>query len=285
MKTCRVALLVILAVFSVAANAGEVWWGWAGQSPTGGNGEWGTARNWGSGVLPGAADSACINQNGDPYPTLSSGSYGVTNTLIGYWGNGGMMMTGGSLGVSNLFAVGYEGGVWNGPASNAVFTMNDGLIGDLSNTNNDPGQLWVGYSNFASYKTNGTMNMNGGRVDVRWNINVGGGAGNTVGHLNLDGGQIHLWQTLNIAAGSNLDLGGGTLSIWNKDGGKTRAEIEAMITGGLITGNGIVGNVKITEFDNLQNDGKNGFALTVLPEPATMVLLGIGGLGLIRRRK
>lgn len=279
MKTCKV-LLMALMVFSVAANAADVWWGNPNQSPTGGNGDWSTASNWGPLALPGANDSACINSNASPYPTLSSGSYTVTNVLDGYWGSGGMTMTGGSLGVSNLFAVSYDAG----SGANATFTMTDGLIGSLSNTNNDPGQLWIGYGNQSWYKGNGTMNMSGGRFDVRWAMNVGGGAGNTVGVLNLSGGQINLWQMLNVASGSNIDLSGaGTLALWNRWGSfKTRDQIQAMITSGLITGNGVVGNVQITDFAN--GDGGTGFALTI-PEPATMILLGLGGLGFIRRRK
>lgn len=260
MKIHNIVVLAAVALFSLAAGAAEIWWGNPNQNPTGGDGNWSNFSNWGGLVLPGAADSACINTNGIPYPMLSAGNYVVNDLLDGYWQDGGMTINGGQLGVKNLVAVGYKGGNWNGPANNAILTMNDGYLGSLTVTDNIPQQLWVGYSVDAFYKINGTLNMNGGRIDVRWSLNVGGGAGNTVGHLNLAGGEINLWQTLNVAAGSNLDIGsGGTLKLWNKGGGKTRTQIDAMITGGLITGNGITRNVRITEFAN--GAGGTGFAL------------------------
>lgn len=277
MKTCKVTLLMILVVFSMVAGAGEVWWGNANQSPTGGNGDWGTASNWGAQVLPGSRDSVGINSNSSPYPTLSSGDYTVTDLLVGYWGDGGMTMSGGNLNISNLFAVGYYGG---SGTSNAVFTMDGGVIGG----NGAPAQLWIGYHTNAWNPSNGTLNVNDGLINVQWALNVGGGASNTVGHLNIAGGQVNLTQMLNVAAGSNVDISGnGVLSLWNRWGGKSRAQVQAMIASGLITGNGIVGNVQITDFD--AGDGFTGFALTAIPEPATMILLGLGGLSLLRRRK
>lgn len=276
MKTCKL-VLTILAVFAMSAGAAEIWWGNPNQTPAGGNGDWSTPTNWGPLALPGVRDSACINQNATPYPVLSAGDYTISNLLVGYWGNGGMTINGGGLGVSNLFSVGYYGGAGTGEAT---FTMNDGMIGSLLTTDNDPAQLWIGYHTNNWNPTNGTLNMNGGRIDVRWAMNIGGGASNTVGHLNLSGGIIHLWQALNVASNSTITISGdGTLALWNKWGNfNTIESIQSLINSGRIVGVG--GQVIITPFDNL--DGGTGYALTV-PEPATMTILALG-LALIRRK-
>lgn len=265
---------VIMAVFLAwTASAGEVWWG------AGGTGDFGTAANWGAAaVLPGSGDSACINING-PYPTLSAGNYTVFNLLDGYWAPGGMTMNGGTLGVVNLFSVGY-----NGTGANGTFTLNSGNIGGDGGT--APAQLWIGYQSDPWGGGNGTLNMNGGRIDVQWGLKVGGGANSTVGNLNIAGGQINLLQALTVAPGSKIDISGsGDISLWNVWGVfHTPTGLQAMIDSGLITGNGIVGNVAITPFDNAH--GGTGYALTAVPEPSitALVLMGIGGLSLLRRR-
>jgi hypothetical protein len=281
MRTLAVAFVITSVCMPASA---VIWWG-------GGTGDWSVATNWGGSVAPGASDTAAINSNGLPFPTVSSAVPTVYNVEVGYWNAGGLTVAdGGQLPVSNLLSVGYIGANWNGtPYTASTMTITGGLVGSLANTNYDPAQLWVGYCDSteegAHYGANGTLNMSGGRLDVRWALNVGGGLLPTAGHVNLSGGQINLWQTLNVAAGSNIDISGtGVLSLWNKYSYDSLATVQAMIADGRITGNGIVGNVQITTFANGQTDGSVGFALTAAPEPATLVLLGLGGIAFIRRK-
>ena len=200
MKKALLGSILALCVLVTAVDAGEVWWG-------GGSGDWSTSANWGGGNLPGALDQACINNTVSPYPTLSSGTYTIYDLLDGYWNDGGMTISGGSLTINNVFATGYKGAY--GVTSNATFTMNGGTI-------NTPYQ-WVGYSYDAAYPINGTFTMGGGTINVTYILNVGGGTGNTVGQLNLNGGEIDLgnFSTINIASGSKITVSGsGKLRIY-----------------------------------------------------------------------
>src|ERR1035437_2859526 len=214
---------VIMVVFLAWTASADVWW-------AGGTGHFGTAANWGLGGLPGSGDSAAINNNGQPFPTLSGGNYTVNNLLDGFWAPGGMTMNGGTLGVVNLFAVGYDGG-----GANGTFTLNNGTIGGEGGA--DPAQLWIGYQSDPWGGGNGTLNMNGGRIDVQWSLNIGGGANNTVGDLNIAGGQINLLQKLTVAPGSRIDISGsGDLSLWNVWGVfHMPTDLQAMIDSGLVT--------------------------------------------------
>ena len=281
MKWFCAILLVALSVFAIDTKAGVIQWG------TNPGGEWGTAANWVGGILPGTADTATIRTAVGTGPTFSSvsGTQLVGTVTIGEWSNSNMLMTGGTLGVNNVFAVGYKS-LNSSTLGNSTFTMTGGYIGN-ANTNYAPQQLWVGYSTAAA-QTNGTMDMSSSsRVDVRWAINIGGGTSgrNTVGHLNMSGNsQIHLWQTLSISTnGSNLDLrNNAQVALWNTVAGyKSLADVQAMIADGRITAYGLANTVRITQFDNLQ--GGTGFLLST-PEPATMLLLGLGGLCFLRRK-
>jgi hypothetical protein len=270
-------VLAMLAVFSVAANA-EIWW-------AGGTGDFGTGANWG-GSVPGPGQAAGININGMPQPTLSSGSYAMQDVLIGDWAAGSMTQTGGSLTLSGTFIVGYEGASWgyNAPHSQALFTMSGGTLQSQ--------WAWIGFHlsmdpGWDRYPIDGTANISGGSIDIQQWLQVGGHSDSLmnpqpVGKLNISGGQVDVGFGMTIVAGSDINLQGGTLKMWNKGFDYASIDdIQALIDQGKIIGNGI----QITTFDNGMGDDSQGYLLTSVPEPVTMVLLGLGGLGLIRRRK
>lgn len=251
----------------------------------GGDGNWGTGTNWSGDSVPVAGDTVQINET-QPFPTLSSGDYTANNVYIIQDGlDGSMTMTGGSLGIENVFVVGRQASSAATETPTATFTMSDGRLGSSAD-NLKPAQIWVGYTT-QSRPVNGVFDLTGGRVDVRWNLRIGMEDESATGQMNIHGGEVHLWQRLQLQTGSNLDLAGdGYLRIWNRWGTETLiSELEAMIDDGRITGGGLLDNVSITTFDNGLDDGRDGFELRMIPEPSTVgLLLAAVALVLFRRR-
>src|ERR1035437_9447071 len=72
---------VIMVVFLAWTASADVWW-------AGGTGDFGTAANWGLGVLPGSGDGAVIKNNGHPSPSLPGENYTVNIFLDVFWAPG-----------------------------------------------------------------------------------------------------------------------------------------------------------------------------------------------------
>jgi hypothetical protein len=149
----------------------------------------------------------------------------------------------------------------------------------------------------------GILNMSGGEVEVlttgtkadRYGVAVACGYNSTAygqGYINLSGGTIRAW---NIGIGEPVS---------GKGGGKYgRVDItgtgQLVLTGDwtnpLDGGNGqrLAGyisahSVRCSDSNytiGLSFDGTNTTVQAVVPEPATVALLGLGGLALLRRRK
>jgi hypothetical protein len=75
-----------------------------------------------------------------------------------------------------------------------------------------------------------------------------------------------------------MDIAGGKLVV----AGDASAQVSNLIARGILEGNGIVGNVNV---DLLSDPGFT--VITAVPEPASMTLLGFGGLAaaLFSRRR
>jgi len=164
------------------------------------------------------------------------------------------------------------GAKWSAVGNNGAVT---GTLTVETGGTVDFGQhLWVGNKAGAT----GIVDIDGGIVKVGQMLGLGWGGG--IGYVNVnDGGVLDLFQLHGDGAssmknGSILDITGtGEVLL----PGNYTGVINAYVANGSIYGNGILGNIAIDVTDNVTT-------VTAIPEPATMLLLGLGGL-LIRKRR
>ena len=132
-------------------------------------------------------------------------------------------------------------------------------------------RLQIGYGPGAT----GTINVSGTLTNTLNNVFVGVDG---VGLLTIeDGGVLNLKNSnngLQISGTSWLDLEGSGMIVVVGD---YTGSADADILGGRMRGDGIVGNL-IAVFDGTYT------TVTVIPEPATMILLGLGSILLRKRR-
>jgi hypothetical protein len=147
-----------------------------------------------------------------------------------------------------------------------------GYTGKVSMTG---GNLDLGWGLYLGYGagSNGTFTMSNGTVTVGGPVEAGiSGAG----YVNLFGGTMSC-NIVRLAqnAGSTgvINITNGTLLVWDT------TNLTSYIASNKIVAYGGAGQIVV------ESTGHNGFtAITAIPEPITVTLLGIGGL-LLRRKK
>jgi hypothetical protein len=218
------------------------------------------------------------------YMEVTGGTINTAYTLeIAENGTGGLAK--GELKFSNATAVigrgitlGDVGTTAAGTGSTAIFTMNSGSFttGNLGS---------YGMTVFE----NGRMNMNGGMLTLKDGLVVNADTLDTTIHgvINLAGGTIQgaVSLTLNGTGAANIDITGGKLILT----GDLRDTIQTAVDNGRITGNGILGGYEVGMPDPAGDlrwyyDGTNT-SMWAVPEPATLTLIGLGGLFLIRKKR
>ncbi len=187
--------------------------------------------------------------NGGTFDNLTAG----TQFTVGDSSEGYLEVTGGSLQAGFLRVSGNAGGSGNvyltGTGEIIAGLASIGIVGD------------------------GSMTMDAGLFDVDTTLTMGDATNSTIGSLFLNGGEIKADNLVFSTAGSSIDVAGGTIKLYDD----LTTDVDTWISdGNLYTS--IPGN--IVDY-YLEEDGD--IVIYSVPEPATLALLGIGGV-LLRKR-
>jgi hypothetical protein len=264
-----------LAAFLVgSASAQSFSWSGGGDATT-----WSQGANWVGGVAPTPGAFQIFLGTGFPTTTPTPITIGasdvisLTDQIFGpEWGE--------TLNINGSVTAGFgfaPVGDMAGPMSvvnmygNASYISGDSIfIGDMFWFNGGPNVSMNLYDNSqltTKYLAlGGHLNIFGGTVTVNNALLIGpAGAGFWGSPLSTDATRL-------------MDIAGGKLVV----AGDASAQVSNLIARGILEGNGIVGNVNV---DLLSDPGFT--VITAVPEPASMTLLGFGGLAaaLFSRRR
>jgi hypothetical protein len=270
-------VLLLMVATAVLWTAGTVWATDYDFVDTG-DGLWSTLANWQvagltATVLPTVNDWAKISNKSSLPQTVTIGA-GVNavalKTHIGYTDVKTLnIIDGGTL----THKTAADGDMLLGKNSGDGILNISGALSTLTCRDLEVGQT-------TTVGKKGVLNMTGGLITVADDFEIGLSTNNATGIVHLDGGTIKLdgsyegvgGALLRMYTGGSMNFGGGTLIL----PGDQRSRIDGYVTSGWITSD--LGGISAT-FDDV-----NTTVIGVIPEPATMVLLGLGGLLLRKRR-
>jgi hypothetical protein len=203
------------------------------------------------------------------YPDLSAGTYS-TDILVFGGSNAtranNLVLNGATINVSEYITLAAAA------TDNGVVTVNSGII----NTG-------VNYNNAQFYVTQlgtGVLNMEDGEIHVglnySGNLSMTGTGVSSVGTLNLDGGVIYANDLLKGSGTANLIITDGFLVL----NSNRETEIAGYVTAGWLRTTNPGGSV-MAAYD--LDSGTTTVWAT--PEPATICMLGLGSLALLRRNR
>ena len=285
------ALTLAIGLGSTCATAGVIVW-------NGTDGEYTVASNWGGGILPDTAngDTAQItagNVTYTPGGDLALHNGGTLQITGGSWtqvdGIAWIQMTGGVIDVAGgTFNQGTAGNIIRDATSviqvsAGTLSLNDNVIYDPANTgalNVLGGTLNVGNE----FKPIEDFTMSAGTMVVSNLISFADGPGSvllTGGTIVLDGSGVFsgfyggdaLDKSLNFLPGST-----GTLRFENYSIAELDADL--FLSNNTIQYNGAN---DAAAFSVVEENG--GVTITLVPEPATLALLGLGALAIASGRR
>lgn len=307
-KMCLVSL--VLAVASTATVQAFSQWG-AGVNPATST-AWETATNWNNVPAYGQDVYVTADRTGTYAPVINSAATGDF-VLVGWagFGSGNTTLTvnSGSLTSAKEIQVGNASVgtlTVNGGAAHAGWDM---VVGDATGTGtlnvnggtaDTPYQMVLG----RGVGSAGTLHTTAGTVNVAGNLVVGWAGG--TGSLNMNGGTVNsngtFWfapdlgsqaninildGVLNLKGATQIDVGGtyhveiqkGTINWYNSlpNGPET---ILAWAAAGKWSGYGSGANIRAS-----YDAGTQITTITAVPEPATMALLSLGGIAMLRRNR
>jgi hypothetical protein len=256
MKRYLLCLSLVISLCLVGNVVGGVPWSGGG----GVNRLWSTGANWNTGVPPVAGDDVFVDwHNTSPLIDSTVTALGGTLRVGSFRGPEVIEMTGGSLTLTSHFilAQGTATGTGTFNFSGGTVTANSLWTGNQVAWGNGIGTM---------YMTGGTMNLTGEGLYV----SRPGGA-SSLG-VQLDGGIINA-ASIYFGDGG-MDITAGKLVLPSIYQGRVVTYIDKS----WITGYGSKDNVVITTVGNT-------IEVTAIPEPATLFVLGMGGLALLRKKR
>lgn len=267
LKTVRILGVAFVGMGSSPA-ASVVWDG------GGGDGSWQTAANWDNDVVPGAADDI----------TIGSGA------AVVYTPGGDLVVDGGSLTIN-------DGASWTQSPTNWT-QINGGTLtldhGTFTRSGGGNLVLAIGTGDSGTISASNSTIAVGGELWFGHNFNTGNQSAQvTLAHSVIDAsGVVGIWfwdpdatgnaMTLNIVgAGSTVN---GRVGRRNSGGADNAVTWETLWNEGILQFDGGNSGNFGDHFTTSGTPGTTGYSLTSVPEPASAILLGLGGLALLGRR-
>ncbi|AQQ71474.1 hypothetical protein SMSP2_01848 [Limihaloglobus sulfuriphilus] len=258
-----VLLLVLVAVTTFTAQALDV--GWSGSEA---DKSWDTDSNWWNGtanLAPTQSDRVLIRDGNwwpGTGPHVNSGVTALADSLeVGLTGrkdaNGYLFIDGGQLDVTTTVKMAIQAN-----DSTGTINLNSGVMN-------------VGGNYYGGWYGAATTNIYGGSLNVGGWLVIGQFASSSGSVVNVNGGELGCsW----LGGEGVLNLAGGTLVI-NQTADK-RSGLQAMAAAGdIIAYNGDPNASFEYTFDGTKT------TMTAVPEPTVLVMLGIGSLSLLIKRK
>ena len=268
--SCLICLLALVFAFANAANATIYTW----SDASGVDHSFATLANW------------------SPTPTTINPL--VDDFLVNYLAG----KSGPQIGTGVNFAV-YRFKVGNVAASEAaVVTINGGSLtsnretylgvvsGAAGTIDMYSGSFIDNKSLYICYAATGTVNLHGGDFYVKtgYSYTTTVGTGTTEARLNILGGNFTAGNGLIVGTNGLVNITEGALRV----AGDYRSQIEALVNSGKIGSYGIYGDLSkfsISYNSDTASADYNKTLITAIPEPATMILLGLGAAALSRRNR